>query len=559
MGRRSFLNSTCGSKSRGLTLIAVVAVMALVAVVIAGLLFDYAENTRRATLADESTMLAGLKAKIVEFVANNKRLPNLTNISEYQALSKGFTDRLGRTPIYLYSGALDTDDICSTTTSLISMRDCGADAACASPQVTANVPFVLLLPGAAIANTLAVVSQTTTQTASTKITSAEAMTRFSPSLVVGSVVNRNQDIGVYDDVVMLGDFSELRKAAGCLSASQGGIVESGTSVKILNTTLPPALVGALYSTVTVPFVAYGSPGSNYAWTVSGLPSGLRLVPNGNQSYIDSNSALVSAAAAPYSVTVSVTATSPKGNAPIDSVTKTLLVCPYWTPTGVTQAASCPAGYTGGIAQAQVTESCTGTTQWIDTSNTCVAIPPASVEAIFSGANLFAAGVDTSNRNLGISSLTVNGVTVSASDTSGTPKNLSISSIANAIGVIDVGATTGYTVRGTETLNFSFGMARDSASIAFSALGWKVSLYESVTIDFYLGATLKATTTRTACNVTSEAVNDVVAFDDINPGVQFDNFTVSPSGVNTNFYVAGVNACTGSTCQSSVVLATARCP
>ncbi len=543
-----------------MSLIAVVAIMAFMAVAIAGLLFDYAETSRRNLLADESTMLATLKAKVVEFVAKNKRLPNLTNTSEYLALSKGLTDRLGRSAIYLYSGALDSTDICSTTTSLISMRDCGADVACASPLITADVPFALILPGSAVANTLAVVSQTTLQNASAKITSAEALTRFTPGVLVGSVANRTVDTGVYDDVVMLGDFSELRKAAGCLSSSQGGIVESGASVKILNSTaaLPTALIGNLYSSATAPFVAYGSAGSTYAWTAAGLPPGLRLVTNGSQAYIDSNSTPVAGPAGSYSVAVSVIATL-RGNAPTSAVTKPLVVCPYSTPTGATQVVSCPVGYTGTITQAEMTETCTGTTLWVDTTNTCTLVIPAAVEAVFTAANVAsAAGAIPLTRNLGVSSLTVAGVTVSSG-----AKYLSLNN--DAIGVADIGDDnpnpTAAAVAGTETLNFNFGTARTSASIVFSALGKQNpgGTYESVSISLYSGATLVTTITRTACSVNNESTNTLVAFDDINPGSQFDNFTVTPNGGSVDFYVAGVKACTGNSCSQSLPPATVRCP
>lgn len=539
-------------RNRGIVLIVVAALAALLTAIIAGFVFSSASTSRKAIVEQETATLDGLRGKVLEFAAKNRRLPSDT---EYQNLSAGFTDRLSRTPIYLVSNALASSDVCAMSTSPISVTECGSDPACASPSTILNVPFVLLLAGQAVVNASSIVSQTTSLTGTALVTTPTNLTRFAPSTLVGSQANRTQEIGVYDDYLAVGSFAELWNAAQCKATSQGDVVTRGTSVRILNTpgALPTALINAPYSTSATPFVAYGASGSTYSWSATGLPAGLTLAPLGAKAYLTGTPAVGSAGA--YNVTVSVIATSPNGNTPNHSVTMTLAVCPFWATTGVTQTVSCPAGYSGAVVQAQTKETCTNTLQWVDQSNTCALISVAT-QVSLTPEQMGVAGVTSAD--LGFSSAPINGGTVTARDTSGASRSLSINQSGTGIGVVIPGAND-YAVSGTEVLDFAFASPSTSASVVFSGLGRTggPTSYESVDIVFTLGAAVVGTLTRTACSVNNDNENAIVAFDNLSPGTQYDGIRVAPRS-GANFYVAGIAACTGATCQSSIS-ATARCP
>lgn len=545
-------------RGKGFMLIAVMAMVVIIATVVVIFANRMSQSAKDSMFDQETAALDGLRSKILEFSRLNRQLPSDT---EFATLSSGFTDRLSRSPIYIASSALTSSDICLANTSPITFTECGSDASCGSPAVTQNIPFALLLAGQTVVNPASPVSQTTTLTGTALVSTPTNLTSFSPETLVGSQADRTQEIGVYDDRVAISSFPEIWNAMGCKEVSQGDVVTRGTSVRILNIpgSLPTAPVGVSYDTSSAPFVAYGSNVSTYNWSVAGLPGGLALTSLGNKAYISGIPA--SGTEGTYSVTISVTAVSPYGNSPTHSVTMTLVVCPYWSLTGLTQTSACPAGYTGAIVQQQIKETCTNTLQWVDQSNTCTLVAtPAVISAALSSATLAAAGYDTGQRNMGISTITLNDITITAGSTSGTPKNISLNGSGTAIGVVNIGATSGHNVSGTETLSFAFSSNRDTLALAFAGLGRKTPgfSYETVELTFSLGGAVVATVTRTACTVTNESQNTRVAFNDIAPGTSFDSVRIRPSSSGADFYVAGIAACTGSSCQTSSS-ANAQCP
>jgi hypothetical protein len=515
---------------------------ATIAALVASWLLNQTAKTREEIEVNDSVMLVTLKSKVIEFSAKNKRLPTG---AEFQVLSAGFTDRLGRSPIYLYSSSLASSDLCSATNSLIAISDCGSDPTCGTPVTTPNIPFVLIATGNSVANPLAIISQTALSTATEAITTSSTLTRFAPNTSVGSLADRTKDIGLYDDKVVESNFTELWTAAECKTATQGDIASQGVSVRILNTTgaLPNAFKDLPYTSSTVPFVAYGSSLSSYAWSsIDALPTGITLKSAGNTAYIEG----IPTIAGSYNINIKVVASSPSGNTPTSSVLKTLLVCEFWGPTGNVRSASCATGFTGAISQNEIKELCGGTTQWVDVSNTCVAIP-VDVSVTVDQTTLNAAGAMTTLRNLGSSSIVINGVTITAGSNSSSfgDRNLSIDSTSTttALGVMLPSATTGAAISGAESLKFTFQTPNASAYVAFKSLG--VIGSEKSTITFYSGGASVGTQTVTACS------NDTfVAFKNISPGVPFDSLVVTPSG-GSRFYVAGVKGCSSSTCQSGL--------
>lgn len=552
--RRCAVNNIDLSRSRGLILVVIAVSMALLAAFMAGWLFDSSEKSKASLRESEAAALFALKTKIIEFATLNKRLPTIT---EYQdVLSKNFTDAMGRTPIYLVADNLDsTGNICLEAISAITLHNCEHDAACASPRITTQLPFALLTTGNAVSNPSAIVNQTTTATQNAVISSATTLTIFSPGTVVGSLADRTKYVALYDDTVLAGTFSELWAAAQCKSTSQGDVASKGVIVRILNQagTLPNASVNIPYTTTATPFRAYGSDLSSYLWTTSTLPAGLTLTSAGNTAYIQGTP--LPGSEGSKTITVSVTATSPTGNAPTHNVNMSLIVCEYWTETGSTQTLACPAGYTGSISQKEIRETCGGTTSWVDTVNTCTPIP-LPTETTLNSAALAAAGADTSGRDLGVTTLTVNGVTITA----GSSLHLSMNSSGTALGVTDP-VNGGASIAGTDTITFYFGGGLGTtASIVFSRLGLRSTapnVYDAATITFYSGATTVASITKTACSVTSDQDSTLVAFDSINPGGTFDRFVIQPV-TTSRFYVAKVNACNTATCSTSVT-PTATCP
>jgi hypothetical protein len=550
----------------GVMLLAIAILMFLFVAVVGGLLMRSGSDAQQTSANTAQDGMNALKERLTGFVANRRRLPTP---AEYLSLSSGVVDALGKTPVYLADTPLTSLAtplaLCSTAATSLTLRDCAGDASCVSFTDTPNQAFVLVSGGLSASSSTAVAGQTTARTASAAVGSLELVYRYAPGTLTPDVGSATAGTVPYDDLVVSAGLAELRKAAGCPVESQGAIVEKGSEVRFLNqqTVLPPAFVGTAYSQ-GYDFAAYGAPDAAYSWSVTGLPAGLTLTPVSGQPTRATLSGTPNAGSAgSYSVQVTVTATL-NGRTVQASKLFSLLVtdCSVLTPTGLTRTSNCTPPQVGTFDERQLRNECTGALVWETTANNC-ALPPTSVNQALSSTALSAAGVSVTNRNTGLTSITL-GTTVIAADPSGSVISLiGTNTNADAIGVAaGPGSNTGFEVSGTESLSLTFGADYQSASLIFRALGrTPPSGYESAVVTFYDadGVTVVGSRTVVACTVNNQNNNTAVRFSNLTAtnGASFKRIDVRPS-TGADFYVGAYAACSGATCQASGTI-DAECP
>jgi hypothetical protein len=553
----------------------VVAVVAVVSATIIALILNSLEATKQGQAVKTTDSFLSVKAKVLEFVASNSRLPN---VGEFQILSRGLTDSLNRSPVYVAESSLTTGNICSATQSSLSVWDCGSDAACTAPTITKNVPFVLISTGQNTTNSANAVAQTSTRATSTLISSVtanqlpgtaeERITLFALNVEVGDLSDRIagiipvRNIGQYDDIVATSTFTDLYRAAKCKEVTQGGIVDQGVAVKILNTqmtALPFGYVGTPY--VMPDLVAYGVVGSGtYSWTTTGLPLGSGLSIQTASSKAKIVGTPLGPAGTTYNVSFSVSTT-------VSGVTKTdafpatgtvpLTICPAPVANGNTRVGSCPSGQvpTGPFLDTELYDACAGSTTYTP-QYTCAAPPP--VEVAFNSTALSDAGISTATRNTDLHSATISGIVVTAGPAANNTITINaLGTGATALGVSTSGGTSLYSLASGDDLTFTLPSSFRYAAITLQSLGMRSLTYEKARATFSNGFT----TPLQACSGTSDGSTRIVGFNSIDTGSASTSVTISVDAASvsgTSFYVAGVKGCNTTPCTTTIAT-TSICP
>lgn len=363
----------------GLALVAVIAVTLLM---VAGMLMMNSVKSKQAVVTSATAAMLTMQQAALDFARQNKRLPN---VGEFNALTQATTNSIGRKAVYLVDdrfSAVGTNVCTLAYDGLLRVNDCGSDTTCANPGVVTGLVFVLVDSGQNVLSLADPVHQSSTRTASTSIIPVtanqnpnEIVRRFAAGTSVGRFGDVSIDQTIYDDGIEFASAARLREAAGCNLVSQGDVIVSGGDLRILNTSpLPNATLGAPYSKI---ITAYGMDAATYSFLVTGaLPPGLTLSsPTGKTVTLAGTPSAVGT----YSFTLAVTAAAVGGYSRTASTPFSLTVatCPNWADTGAPQTTSCPnVGETGSVTRQLQTDTCTPSsgTQWVNISSTCVCTP-----------------------------------------------------------------------------------------------------------------------------------------------------------------------------------------
>jgi hypothetical protein len=362
--------------------LALVAIIALTLVMIAGMLMMNSVKSKQAVATSSTASMLTMQQAALDFGRQNKRLPT---VAEFNALTQATTNSIGRKAIYLVDDRFSTvgTNICTLPfDGLLRVNDCGSDTTCVNPGVIQGLVFVLLDSGQNVLSLADPVHQSSTRTVSTNITPAtanqnpnEIVRRYAAGVSVGRFANVSIDQTIYDDGIEFASAASLREAAGCNLVSQGDVIVSGGDLRILNTSPPPdATLGNAYSKI---ITAYGMDAATYSFSVTlgALPPGLSLSPPTGKTVTITGTPTV---AGTYSFTLAVTATTVGGYSRTASIPVVMKVtaCPNWVNSGAPQTTSCPPGETGSVTRQLQTDACTPSvgTQWVNISNTCVCTP-----------------------------------------------------------------------------------------------------------------------------------------------------------------------------------------
>ena len=268
--------------------LALVAVIAVTLVMLAGMLMMNSVKSKQAVVTSATAAMLTMQQAALDFARQSKRLPT---VAEFNALTQATTNSIGRKAVYLVDdrfSAVGTNVCTLAYDGLLRVNDCGSDTTCANPGVVPGLVFVLVDSGQNVLSLADPVHQSSTRTVSTSITPAtanqnpmeeiEIVRRFAAGTSVGRFGNVLIDQAIYDDGIEFASAARLREAAGCNLVSQGDVIVSGGDLRILNTSpLPNATLGAAYlKTIT----AYGKDAATYSFsvTVGALPPGLTLSP-----------------------------------------------------------------------------------------------------------------------------------------------------------------------------------------------------------------------------------------------------------------------------------------
>lgn len=373
------MSSSGMKRQQGVIALALIAVVALTMLIIAGMLMRSTAKSQQGVSASSTQAMLTMKQATLDFARQKKRLPT---IIEFRALTQTMESNIGRKAIYLVDDRFaQTTNVCSLAfEGLAQVRDCGADTTCTTPGIVPNLVFVLIDGGQNVLSLADPVHQSSSRTTSTSITPASAnqspneiVHRYAAGTIVGRFGNVADSPTVYDDTMDFASTASLREAAGCNLVTQGDVIGSGGDLRILNTSLPDATLNTPY---TKTLVAYGIDLATYTFTITAgtLPAGITLVPIPGTKTANIAGTPTALGAFPITVTVTAIATGYSRTA-VRNLTLNVVACPNWVNSGTTQTVTCPTGFSGTTTQQQQTDSCNiSPPRWVDVSNTCVCVP-----------------------------------------------------------------------------------------------------------------------------------------------------------------------------------------
>ncbi|WP_269533778.1 hypothetical protein [Chitinimonas sp. BJYL2] len=255
-------------RHRGFSFIAMI-VLATVVIVVGLSMHMLAKAKGDARLAMQSQADAGYRA-VIGYATQYRRLPTDT---EFQQLTGDLRDAYGNPLVYVYDARLvaASPDICAYPTALLSVADCAADANCATPATTADVPFVVLAAGETRDGSANTVSQSASAVGA--LPAASGLRRYQLGTSVGALATPTTNPFAYDDHLAFKDLRQVQNEVQC----------TGKGLRVVNVELPrfkcsEAYVGTVFGTSGVTF-----PGNTYEWQVTTGPAWLTASADGNNA------------------------------------------------------------------------------------------------------------------------------------------------------------------------------------------------------------------------------------------------------------------------------------
>ncbi len=142
------------SKGRGIGLIEIAVIIVVIGVLLSIGMELFKLLVKKTKFVESKEVVLSLKESVIGYTLTRGKLPCDSTETcsspqkRYNELARAI-DSWGNALVYLYWGQLrDTSDLCSETSTGITVRICGGDPSCASPlQIISDVAFVVLSKG----------------------------------------------------------------------------------------------------------------------------------------------------------------------------------------------------------------------------------------------------------------------------------------------------------------------------------------------------------------------------------------------------------------------------